>query len=93
MVLQNFILTCFKGAKRITDLNQSNISQVNSVTIDDMLLVGKKYISQLFTENSRTCIVCENSEKAKDIRKNFDQYGFKMSISTNIDTSLLSQED
>lgn len=92
MVLQNFILTCFKGAKRITDLNQSNISQVNNVTIDDMLLVGKKYISQLFTANSRTTIVC-NPEKAKDICKDFDQYGFKMSISTNIDTSLLSQED
>lgn len=92
VVLQNFILTCFKGAKRITDLNQSNICQVNKVTIDEMCSVGKKYISQLFTPNSRTTIVC-NPEKAKEISEDFATYGSRMSISTNIDTSILSQED
>lgn len=92
VVLQNFILTCFKGAKRITDLNQSNICQVNDVTIDEMCLVGKKYISQLFTANSRTTIV-SNPEKAKEICDDFAKYGFKISISTNIDTSILSHEE
>lgn len=92
VVLQNFISVCFKGTKRITDLNQSNILQVNRVTIDDMVLVGKKYISQLFTPNARTTIVC-NPEKAKEIGDDFATHGFKMSISTNIDSSILSNEE
>lgn len=92
VVLQNFISTCFRGTKRITDLNQSNIRRVNEVTVDDMVSVGKKYISQLLTPNSRTTIVC-NPEKANEIRDEFATYGFKMSISTNIETSILSQED
>lgn len=92
VVLQNFVSVCFKGTKRITDLNQSNIFQVNTVTINDMVLVGKKYIGQLFTPDSRTTIVC-NPDKAKEICDDFVTYGFKMSVSTNIDNSVLSQED
>lgn len=92
VVLQNFISTCFRGTKRITDLNQSNIRRVNSVTIEDMVSVGKKYISQLFTSDCRTTIVC-NPDKANEIRDEFATYGFKMTVSTNIETSILSQED
>lgn len=92
VVLQNFISVCFKGTKRITDLNQHNIRQVNSVTIEDMVHVGKKYIGELFTPNSRTTIVC-NPDKAKDIRDDFATYGFNMTVSTNIDTSILSHEE
>lgn len=90
VVLQNFISMCFRGTKRITDLNQSNIRQVNKVTVDEMVSVGKKYISQLFTSNARTTIVC-NPDKANEIRDEFAKFGFEMTISTNIDSSILSQ--
>lgn len=92
VVLQNFISSCFRGTKRITDLNQANIRQVNKVTIDDMVAVGKKYISKLFTPNSRTTIVC-HPDKANEIRDEFTKYGFKMSVTTNIDNSILSLDD
>lgn len=89
VVLQNFISICFRGTKRITDVNQANIRQVNSVSIDDMVAVGKKYISQLFTPNSRTTIVC-HPDKANEIRDEFGKFGFKMTVATNIDSSILS---
>lgn len=92
VVLQNFISTCFRGTKRITDLNVQQIRQVNSVTVEQMVSVGKKYISQLFTPNSRTTIVC-HPDKANEIRDEFGTYGFKMTISTNIDSSILSSQD
>lgn len=92
VVLQNFISTCFRGTKRITDLNVQQIRQVNSVTVEEMVSVGKKYISQLFTPNSRITIVC-HPDKANDIRDEFIKYGFKMTVSTNIDTSILSLKD
>lgn len=89
VVLQNFISTCFRGTKRITDLNQANVRQVNNVTIEDMVSVGKKYISQLFTPDSRTTIVC-HPDKANEIRDEFAKFGFKMTVSTNIESSILS---
>lgn len=92
VVSQNFMSTCFKGTKRITDLNQSNIRQVNSVTIEDMVSVGQKYISQLFTPEARTTIVC-HPDKANEIRNEFSGYGFKLTVSTNIETSILSPDD
>lgn len=57
-----------------------------------MVLVGKKYIGKLFTSDSRTTIVC-NPDKANEICNEFATYGFKMSVSTNIDASILSQVD
>lgn len=91
-MVQNFISSCFRGTKRITDLNHTNIRQVNSVTIEDMVRVGKKYIGQLFTPNCRTTIVC-HPDKAHEIRDEFINFGLKMTVSTNIDNSILSLEE
>lgn len=92
VVLQNFISVCFRHAKRITDLNQANIRQIKDVTIDDMVSVGKKFISALFTSEARTTIVC-HSDKAKEIQEDFKEYGFKMTVSTSIENSVLAQKD
>lgn len=90
--MQNFILSCFHGTKRITDLNQLMIRRINEVTIEDMVSVGHKYIKPLFTSESRTTIVC-HPDKASEISKDFSEFGFKMTISTNIESSLLGEEN
>lgn len=117
VVLQNFISACFRGTNRITDINQKNIRQINEVTIEDMVSVGKEYINKLFTIESRTTIVC-HPDKANEIRDEFKEYvqyflsfcfganliyfrlvflhfrfGFHMTVSTNIENSILGQDD
>lgn len=93
IVMQNFISSCFWNTKRITDLNQSHIRRINEVTIEDMVTAGQKYISQLFTSDTRTTIVC-HPDKANEIRNEFtESFDFKMTVSTNIETSLIGQQD
>lgn len=92
VVLENFQTVCFQRGKRITDINQANIGRIQRTTIDDMVAVGKKYVQGLFTADARTTIVC-HSDKAKHIRDDFDGFGFRMTVSTNIEKSILGESD
>lgn len=92
LVLQNFISACFHDTKRITDINQDLIQRIRNVTVEDMVSAGCQYIRQLFTPQARTSIVC-HPDKVNEISNDFQKFGFKLTISTNIETSLLGQED
>lgn len=92
VVLQNFITVCFRRINRITDLNQVYIRQIKDVTIEDMISVGKKYVSNLFTSDARTTIVC-HSDKANEVQEEFKEFGFTTTVSTNIEKSILGQHD
>lgn len=92
VVLENFQTVCFLRGKRITDINQANIRRIQSTSIDDMVAVGEKYVRGLFTTDARTTIVC-HSDKAKQIRDVFDSFGFHMTVSTNIEKSILGESE
>lgn len=92
LVLQNFVSACFHDTKRITDINQDLIQRIGKVTVEDMVSVGHKYISQLFTAEARTSIVC-HPDKVNQICNDFEKFGFKLTVSTNIETSFLGRED
>lgn len=92
VVLENFRTVCFQRNKRISDMNKEHIRRIREISITDMIKSGKKHVRRLFTQEARTTIVC-HSDKAQQVRDSFDKMGFKMTTCTNIEQSLLGQND
>lgn len=72
VVSANLIANCFRRSNRISDENQSKIHRLQEVTIPQMELAGKKFVTQLFTSNARTSVVC-HPDKAAEISTEFKQ--------------------
>lgn len=70
VVSANLMANCFQRSKRISDVNQMKIRRLQKVTVSEMGDAGKKFISQLFTSDARTSIVC-HPDKTTEISAEF----------------------
>ena len=82
-VVQESLLSSFKGIDR--EHNRKFLEQVNKVTIEDLKRVGPEYLAPLFSEASRTAIVC-NPSKVEEIKKEFSEaHGVTFKVLESVD--------
>lgn len=61
---------------------------IDKVTIEDLIRVGKQYVTPLFTSAAKIAIVC-HPDKAGDVSAYFNQMGHRLSIGSSLDESIL----
>ncbi|EEB10863.1 conserved hypothetical protein [Pediculus humanus corporis] len=89
-VVLESILSYFKNVDH--NYNKNLVAKVFKVTSDEMLKVGKKYVSPLFdtkNEESKMSIVCHPS-KISGIVEKFQQLNVKLTVYKNLEETFLS---
>ncbi|KAK6619201.1 hypothetical protein RUM44_003583 [Polyplax serrata] len=86
-VVLESILSYFKKVDH--NYNKNLVSKVSQVTADQLLEVGRKYISPLFSSDSKVSIVCHPS-KAAEIAENFRQMDVEVNIHKSLEETFLN---
>lgn len=69
--------------------HQTLVKQVNKVTRAQLKDVGKKYVSQLFSAEAKTAIVC-NPDKVKEVKDGFASMNITLSGAPSLEESILN---
>lgn len=87
LVLQA-MLNSFKGVPK--DYNKNLVDQIATITVDDLRLVGEKYLTSMFKPgNAKVAIVC-HPEKVEAIKAQFEEFGHNLMESSSLETSILN---
>ena len=80
-VAQESLLSSMKGIDR--EFNRKFLEMVNNVSLEDLKRVGAQYLAPLFSETTRTAIVC-NPSKVGEI-KEFQALGVEFKVLESVD--------
>ena len=81
-VVQESLLSSMKGIDR--EFNRKFLEMVNNVSLEDLKRVGAQYLAPLFSETTRTAIVC-NPSKVEEIKKDFQALGVEFKVLESVD--------
>jgi len=81
-VVQESLLSSFKGVDR--EYNRKFLEMVDEVSMEDLLRVGPKYLAPLFSDNSRTTVVCSPA-KVQEIKDGFSGLGVEFKVLESVD--------
>jgi len=81
-VAQESLLSSFKGVDR--EHNRKFLEMVDQVTVEDLVRVGPKYMAPLFSDNSRTTVVC-GPAKVQEVKDGFNALGVEFKVLESVD--------
>ena len=81
-VVNSSLLQFLRGVDR--EHNRRLLDLVNKVTIEDMNRVGREYLARLFSDNTRTALVC-NPSKVQEFAEQFEASGVQFNVLDNVD--------
>ena len=81
-VAQESLLSSMKGIDR--EFNRKFLEMVNNVSLEDLQRVGTQYLAPLFSETTRTSIVC-NPSKVEEIKADFQALGVEFKVLESVD--------
>merc|ERR1712079_136420 len=85
-VVQESLLSSFKGVDR--EYNRKFLEMVDQVTLDDLARVGPQYLAPLFSENTRTTVVCSPG-KVQEIKDGFAGLGVNFKVLETVDDIII----
>jgi Zn-dependent M16 (insulinase) family peptidase len=86
-VVQESLLSSFKGVDR--EYNRKFLEMVDQVSMEDLARVGPLYLAPLFSENTRTTVVCSPG-KVQEIKEGFSGLGVNFKVLETVDEKLLT---
>ena len=81
-VVQESLLSSMKGVDR--EFNRKFLEMVKNVSLEELKRVGTEYLGPLFSETTRTAIVC-NPSKVEEIKNDFQALGVEFKVLESVD--------